>query len=127
VAPSVPKALQKVVTRALKVKLKDRYFDAATVERHLEAYLAKKVKMSHAALLIAFLKQRNKISEVDALSRVSSREMSLAELSIAVTFDGVEPLRPRRSYGRWLLLAAAGLGAGAFFARHLWMPLLGGL
>jgi serine/threonine protein kinase len=120
VAPQVPRTLQRAVTRLMKVRLESRYFDAAQVLRDLELYLAQAVNVSHAALLVAFLRYRNKITETEALARLTSRELSLS-----VRFD-----HPRRSGGGgWVWWFAAALAAAGilYFTQHQWLSLLSGL
>ena len=113
VAPRVPKALERVVVRALKVKPNARYFDAAQLRRELELYLAREVRMSHAALLMAYLRYRGKISETEALAR-----LTVKELEISVAFERPPPARS--SFWGW---AAAGtLLAACATAVQLWGP-----
>jgi serine/threonine-protein kinase len=62
-APHVPPALEAVIRRCMKVKTDQRYFDAAELRRDLEMWLARNVSISHQALMVAFLRHRNKITE----------------------------------------------------------------
>jgi serine/threonine protein kinase len=119
VAPQVPRVLQRVVTRLMKVRIESRYLDAAQVLRHLELYLAQEVRVSHAALLVAFLRYRNKITETEALARLTSRELSLS-----VNFD--HPKRRRGGF-KWMVAAALAAGAALYVTQHQWWPLLFGL
>ena len=116
-APNVPRSLQKVVHRAMKVRPEARYFDASEMRRDLELYLAQEVSISHAALLVAYLRYRNKITETEALARLSSKE-----LSVSVSFD-----HPKRRGGfiKWALAAAAATGAGLYFTQQHWIHLIG--
>ncbi len=118
IAPHVPRPLQAVVHKAMKNRLEDRYFDAAEMRRDLEAYLSREVKMSHSALLLAFLRHRNKVSEVEALAHLSAKELSFAE-----SFD-----RPQPSSGAgkllWRIAVAAAVGVALYFTQGLWLPML---
>jgi eukaryotic-like serine/threonine-protein kinase len=115
--PRVPATLEHVVKRAMKVKLNERYFDAAEMRRDLERFLVKHVSMSHAAMLVAFLRHRNKISETEALARLTNRELAIVE-----TFERLE--RPRRGKLRWVIAAVAVAGAALYFTQQAWLPML---
>ncbi len=117
VAPHVPKPLQKIVKKAMRVKLEDRYDDAAELRRDLELFLARHVNISHGALMVAFLRSRNRITETEAKERLNAKELSFAE-----TFSTGGSNR-----GGWMGWAAAALAAGGtalYFTQQHWLPLL---
>jgi serine/threonine protein kinase len=117
-APHVPRALQRVVTRAMKVKLNARYFDAASIRRELELYVAQAVKVSHAALLVAFLRYRNKITETEAMARLSNKELALASAFGHAAGSG--------GALKWLVAAALATGGALYLTQHQWWPLIAG-
>jgi serine/threonine protein kinase len=119
VAPDLPPVLHRVVKRALKTRIKDRYQDAAAFRRDLDGYLSRQVKISHQALLVAFLRHRNKVTEIDAMTRLSRRELKMAE-----DFD--RPPKKRWRLTPWLVAAGAA-GAGLYATHAHWLPLLAGL
>lgn len=108
-SPDASKELARIVTRAMKVDIKRRYFDAALMRRDLEVFIAKRVRVSQAALLISFLAYVNKLSETEVLARITNRELKLAT---------VFGRKPRRAAGLMAFaLAVVGLvGTIAFFA-----------
>ncbi len=116
-APQVPPLLEQVVRRAMRPRLSDRYVDAARMRRDLELYLARRVNISHQALLVAFLKHKNRITETEALARLTRHELSFID-----AFDGKG--RKRRGGGwRWVA-ALAGAGTALYFTQQHWVPLL---
>ncbi len=118
VAPHVPPALDRIIRRAMRTRLSERYFDAANMRRDLELYLGRTVKISHQALLVAFLKHKNRITETEALARLSRRELSFID-----TFDRKLGRRSRKL--RWVMASAAAAGGTAlYFTQHWWLPLL---
>ena len=118
VAPHVPAPLARVSRRAMRSRLTDRYFDAAEMRRDLELFLAQEVPISHAALLVAFLKHRNRISDTEAMARLNRKELSFID-----TFDRA---LHRGSPGKlkWLLAAAVAAGTALYVTQHHWLPLL---
>ncbi|MBU8895402.1 serine/threonine protein kinase [Corallococcus sp. H22C18031201] len=122
VAPSVPAPLARIVRRALEVKPEDRFPDAAAMRRELDVFLAHEVQVSHAALLVAFLRFRQKLTETEALAHLTQKELGVME-----AFDAP---RPRASGGRlkWVLAAAAAVvtaaGTGLYFTQAQWAPLV---
>ena len=115
VCPGVPWAMVSIVKRAMRVKAADRYFDAAQMRRDLELFLARRVEISHSALLIAFLFQRGRLSQGEVLERITRRELH--------ALDAIEaqPVRFRRR--QWVLgaLAAAASLALAMTQQTWWI------
>ena len=72
-----------------------------------------------AALLVAYLRHKNKITETEALARLTSKE-----LAISVTFD-----KKHRVGGRlkWVAAALAAGGTALYLTQHQWLPLLSGI
>lgn len=114
-APGTPRALRRIVRRALKVKPERRYFDAGAVRRDLDAYVARELNVSPAAFLLAFLRHRNRISESEALARLSRTELAVID-----SFD----LPPKRGVLRWAMAAGAVVGTALYFTQQYWLPLL---
>jgi serine/threonine-protein kinase len=124
VAPQVPAPLRRVVARAMRTEPSERYPDAASLTRDLEAYLARAVDVSHAALLMAFLRHRGTLTETEVQAHLSSRELTLVERFGAPA---------RRTPPLWkvagmLVLAGASAALGWAALAHWWpvlAPLLG--
>jgi serine/threonine-protein kinase len=118
VAPHVPPPLELVIRRCMKVKIDQRYFDAAELRRDLEMHLARQVSISHQAMMVAFLRHRNKITETEALARLTSHEMEFVE-----TFS---KLSRRGGFGwlGWLAAAVTAVGAAMYLAQQWWIPLV---
>jgi eukaryotic-like serine/threonine-protein kinase len=109
VNPDVPRALEKIVARAMRAKTKDRYPDAAAMRRDLELFLGRHVKVSHAAVLMNFLVERGRLTESEALARISERELKVLKASSSA----------RRLIRRVALAAAAlALAAGYWYLRY---------
>lgn len=122
-APNAPRALTKIIRRAMSGPLNDRYFDAAEMLRELEGYLSSAVKMSPSALLVAFLKMRGKITEVEALKHVTSLQLSIAEeLESSDRSIESKAFNKRGRRIRWALLFAAGAGTTLYFTQPHWLP-----
>ncbi len=119
-APHVPRLLVRVVHRAMRIKPADRFRDAATLLRHLEAYLTEHVNVSHGALLLAFLKSREEVTEQQALAHLSREELQRAG-------DFERAGRPE-SYAalKWTLaaLGAGGLGTWVYLNQAAWLEWL---
>src|SRR5439155_9271706 len=113
VSRNVPGALMRVVKKAMRIDLRDRYEESAEMLAELEAWLSHQVHISHAALLLAFLKHRNKITETEAKARLNSRELSIIE-----TFGRPRSRRSGRTL-RWMVTAAA-LATGAYLTWQHW-------
>jgi serine/threonine protein kinase len=114
-APKVPKGLVQIIEKAMRTKLDKRYQDASELRRDLEVFTANEVRVSYNALLVAFLHHRQKITETEALARLSSNDLSLG-----TGFDR----RSQRGPGRWIAFgtAVAAAGATGWFTRALWLP-----
>jgi serine/threonine-protein kinase len=120
VAPHVPRPLADIITRALQVRPSDRFPHAAAMRRELEAFLAPRVGMSYEAFLVGFLRQRQKLTESEALAHLTQ-----AELRAVTDFD--EQSKSSRPWTRWLvafLAVAAGLGTGLALTQSYWMGLV---
>jgi len=80
-APKVPKALAQVIEKAMSLKPDDRYADATALRRAFEALLAR-LDRSPSSLLVAFLRARKRLTESEALARLSHTELTqLSQLS----------------------------------------------
>jgi serine/threonine protein kinase len=122
VAPGCPAALRAIITRAMKRKPKDRYLDVSEFRRSIDRYLAGHLKLSQGAVLLAYLKQKGKISDSEALARLTQTEMAYAEKLDA----GVHKV-PRARW-RWALaLGSPVVGLTLWLTRVEWLPLLRGL
>ncbi len=117
-APAAPKALRQVVEKMLAVSPEGRFADATELRHALEPLLAG-LEKPPAALLVNFLRSRQRISESDALARLSQTD--LAELS---QLSPAELASVRGS--RWLfgLLFGIGAGVGAGVTLDRWWPLV---
>jgi eukaryotic-like serine/threonine-protein kinase len=124
VAPRAPAQLKQVVRRAMMRKPKDRYADVSELKRAIDRYLTNHLEMAPGALLVAFLKSRGKISEVEALSRLTRTEMDRAE-KVSMKPQG-SPERGGMSKVWWLAVGAL-LAAAAWFTHSAWMPGIKGL
>jgi len=111
---NVPPPLDAAIKRCMKVKVDQRYFDAAELRRDLEMVLARQVSISHQALVVAFLRHRNKITETEALARLTSKEMEFVQ-----TFSN---LRGRRGKLAWAVAALGAVGGGLYLTQQWWMP-----
>jgi serine/threonine-protein kinase len=120
VAPGVPRPLARVVARCLEVKPADRFPDAAALRRELDVFLAREVTVSHPALLVAFLRHRQKLTETEALAHLTQDELSVLDAS-------VWERKPSGGGLGWALatLVALGLaGAGLFLTQAQWLALV---
>ncbi len=135
VAPKVPGPLLRIIKKAMQTEQENRYFDASELRRDLEAFVAAELKVSESGLLVAFLRHRNKISETDALARLTARELDVARLfdshaakSEVINLDSVmlEELKvEKRSGWRWFFafLCIGAAGAAAWLHPE-WLPML---
>jgi len=115
-APKVPRALRRIVERAMKVRAEQRYPDAASLRRDLERFAASSLTVSDNTVLVAFLRYRQKLTQTEALIHLTSGELTAAQ-----TF-----VRTRHSHpGRWatavLFTAAAAFGVWIWL-HPLWRP-----
>jgi eukaryotic-like serine/threonine-protein kinase len=119
VAPHVPRPLADIVKRALAVRPNDRFPNAAAMRRELERFLSQRVGMSYEALLVGFLRHRNKLTETEALAHLTQAELRVV--------DDFGELKRARAWARWLvafLAVAAGLGTGLVLTQSYWMGLV---
>ena len=117
-APSTPKPLREVVERMLSVKSDDRFPDATALRHALEPMLAGLDKPP-GALLVNFLRTRQKITESEALAHLSQTDLSqLSQLSPA-ELSAVGGSR----WGLGLTFGVA-LGVGAGLTMDRWLPVV---
>lgn len=120
VAPQVPPPLARIVKRALSVKPEARFPDAAAMRRELDLFLAHEVRVSHPALLVAFLRYREKLTETEALAHLTQQELGVLDV-----FSTPKPARSRGGPLKWVLAAlAAAAGTGLYLSQSQWAPLL---
>lgn len=113
VAPKVPSGLAEVVERAMAKEPARRFKDATTMRRAFEDLLAN-VDSSPSAVLVGFLRARGKISESEALQRLSQTELTKFAQQTPPSLA-----RPRGSRWGWALLFGLGLGI-AFSSFGTW-------
>ncbi len=106
---SVPKPLAAVVAKAMKVKPSQRYKNASELRRALEIYVDETLDVAAAPALVAFLLTRGKLTETEALARLSQTELT----ALAV-------LRPKSRKSTWPTLLLAGSTACAAGATWPW-------
>lgn len=117
-APMTPKGLREVVERLLSLKPDDRFPDATALRHALEPMLAGLDKPP-SALLVNFLRARQRITESEALARLSQTDLSqLSQLSPA---ELASVRGPRWGLG---LLFGVALGVGAGLTMERWLPLV---
>ncbi|MER2560961.1 MAG: serine/threonine-protein kinase [Myxococcaceae bacterium] len=117
-APMTPKPLREVVERLLSVKPEDRFSDATSLRHALEPMLGGLDKPP-AALLVNFLRARQKMTESEALARLSQTDLTaLSQLSPAE----LSAVRGPR-WGLGLMFGVA-LGVGAGLTMERWLPLV---
>jgi serine/threonine-protein kinase len=89
------------------------------MRRALEAFLVRAVKVSHSALLVAFLRERGKLTETEALAHLTQAELK-----------GLARRTRTRGWGRrglkWLtaLTLLGGGGAGLYLTQAQWLPVV---
>lgn len=116
-APMTPPALRKVVEQLLSLRPEDRFADATALRHALEPMLGGLDKPP-GALVVNFLRARQKITESEALARLSQTDLSqLSQLSPAE----LSAVRGPR-WGLGLFLGVA-LGVGAGLTLEQWLPL----
>jgi serine/threonine-protein kinase len=119
-APHLPKPLTNIVKRAMEVKPDQRFPDAAAMRRELDLFLAREVTVSHPALLVSFLKQRQKLTETEALAHLSQAELSVLEAGAAERQS-----RAGLAKLKWVAAAALlalGAATGVYFTQDYWVP-----
>ncbi len=121
-APHVPKPLASIVKRALEVKPESRFPDAAAMRRELDLFLAREVKVSHPALLVSFLKDRQRLTESEALVHLSQAELSILKA-------GAAERKSRTGLGKlkWIAVAAVAAAAaatGVYVTQDQWAPVV---
>lgn len=113
-APSAPKPLRRVIEQMMAAQPSRRFQDITQVRRAFEGMLVG-VPRSMNSILVGFLRARQRISESEALARLTRTE--LAQRS-AESLREVEPRRPR-----WGLALALGLLLGlALATASRWLP-----
>jgi eukaryotic-like serine/threonine-protein kinase len=121
VAPEVPKPLVNIVKRALEVRTQNRYPDAAAMRRELDVFLAHEVEVSHPALLVAFLRHREKLTESEALAHLTQ-----AELGVLDSYAAGRRKRAPDNKLKWvvaaLLALATATGTGLYLTQDHWAP-----
>jgi serine/threonine protein kinase len=122
VAPSVPAELRAIVARATQKSPAKRYFDAAELRRALERFVAKRVKISEPALLVGFLHQRHKVTDTEALARLTQTEMTVAQRLEAAPAKAVA--QARRRWPLRVAVTVLALGASAYLSWPWWLPLV---
>ena len=121
-APHVPAPLSNVVKRALEVKPEKRFPDAAAMRRELDLFLAHEVKVSHPALLVGFLRQRQKLTETEALAHLTHAELGVLEAHAAE-----QRSRSARSKLKWvaaMVLLSLATATGVYLTQDKWAPLV---
>ena len=122
VAPHVPMPLANVVKRALEVKPEKRFPDAAAMRRELDVFLAREVEVSHPALLVSFLRHRQKLTESEALAHLTQAELGSIEAH-------AEQRRARvaRAKLKWIVgvvLLSLATASGVYLTQDRWVPLV---
>ncbi|MEW6431179.1 MAG: serine/threonine-protein kinase [Myxococcota bacterium] len=116
-APKAPAALRDVIEKAMALEVEDRFPDATALRRAFEQLLSG-LDSSPSAVLVNFLRKRNRITESEAMARLSQTQLTqLSQLSPA---ELAAVRRPR--WGLSILLGLA-LG-GAVATREWWWPFL---
>ena len=115
----LPKPLAEVIEQAMARRPEDRFQDATALRRAMERLL-ERLEHAPSAVLVNFLKNRKRLTESEALARLSRTDLTqLSELSPA------ELAAVRRP--RWGLALAAGvLLGGAIASADTWLPVVRG-
>nr|WP_052420555.1 serine/threonine-protein kinase [Hyalangium minutum] len=121
-APHVPAPLANVVKRALEVSPEKRFPDAAAMRRELDLFLAHVVKVSHPALLMGFLHQRQKLTETEALAHLTHAELGVLK-------ENAAEQRYRMPTGKLKWVAAVVLlslatATGVYLTQDKWAPVV---
>ncbi len=122
VAPHVPAPLAHVVKRALEVKPEKRFPDAAAMRRELDVFLAREVKVSHPALLVSFLRQRQKMTETEALAHLTQSE--LGSIEAHAEQRKVQKARVKLLWVAGTVALSLATAAGVYFTQDAWAPLV---
>ncbi len=113
-AKQAPKHLTQVIERAMARFPQERFQDAAALRRAFEALLSE-FALSPSAILVAFLRDRKKLSESQVLERLNQTELTALSALVPTS------LKPRRT--RWGVAALVGAALGAFIASSAqWWP-----
>jgi serine/threonine-protein kinase len=122
VAPHVPAPLANAVKRALEVKPDKRFPNAAAMRRELDVFLAHEVEVSHQALLVSFLRYRQKLTETEALAHLTQAELgSIEEHAVQ------RKARAARAKLKWVVgvvLLSLVTALGVYFTQDHWVPLV---
>ncbi len=116
-AKGAPKHLVKVIEQAMARHEKDRFQDASALRRAFESLLTR-LERSPSAVLVNFLRSRKRLSETEALARLSQTELTaLSQLSPAELATVRKP--------RWGMAIAFGALLGAAISSFSeWWPRL---
>ncbi|MFO0593663.1 MAG: serine/threonine-protein kinase [Myxococcaceae bacterium] len=117
VAPKAPKDLVKVIERAMSLEPKDRYPDATSLRRAFEELLTR-LDSSPSTVLVAFLRSRKRLTDTEALARLSKADLTqLSQLSPAELAVVKKP--------RWgMAVVFGGLLGAAIASFEQWWPRL---
>jgi eukaryotic-like serine/threonine-protein kinase len=117
VAPKAPKALVKIIERAMQKDANKRFHDATALRRAFEELLTR-LERSPSAVLVNFLRARKRLTETEANERLSHTNLELPSQLSPAELAVVK--RPRWELG--LLLGA--LIGGAVASYPEWGPRL---
>nr|WP_263452515.1 serine/threonine-protein kinase [Hyalangium gracile] len=121
-APHVPSHLANVVRQALEVKPEKRFPNAAAMRRELDVFLAREVQVSHPALLVSFLRQRQKLTETEALAHLTQAEL------VSIEHHAEQrQARVARAKLKWVVgvvLLSLATASGVYFSQDAWVPLV---
>ena len=117
VAPKAPKALVKIIERAMQKDANKRFHDATALRRAFEELLTR-LERSPSAVLVNFLRARKRLTETEANERLSHTNLELPSQLSPAELAVVK--RPRWELG--LLLGA--LIGGAVASYPEWGPIL---
>ncbi|MGV3619385.1 MAG: serine/threonine-protein kinase [Archangium sp.] len=116
-AKGAPKHLVKIIEQAMSRDAKDRFQDASALRRAFENLLTR-LERSPSAVLVNFLRSRKKITETEALARLSQTEITALS-----TLSPAELATVRRP--RWGLAIMFGVVLGAAISSFSeWWPRL---
>lgn len=122
VAPHVPAQLANVVRQALEVKPEKRFPDAAAMRRELDVFLAREVQVSHPALLVTFLRQRQKLTETEALAHLTQAE--LVSIEQHAQQRRASAARAKLKWIAAVVLLSLATAGGVYFTQDSWVPLV---